>query len=191
MHTRPRAAGKLLLAVCSFVVMSAAPAARSGWAHAAAADDAARPGRFERLTERAFAWVASDERSSNGALFIGDREALAVDPGLTPSIVRGFLRATRRITDRPIRTVVLTHWHPDHAMGVVCLTERTFTVLAHPQTRRSLAQRAARLFRRMADRAEGRDDPFAGRECEVDLPSISAVTGSRSSTPARLTLVAT
>jgi YVTN family beta-propeller protein len=65
---------------------------------------------------------------------------------------------------------VITHWHPDHALGVVCLGDRSFEVLAHPMTRRRLAeqgaQQANRLAREAPDSAEAAD--FAG--CRIELP---------------------
>ncbi|MFQ5690961.1 MAG: MBL fold metallo-hydrolase [Gemmatimonadota bacterium] len=98
-----------------------------------------------KIAPHAWAWIATDERSSNSALFVGDSIALVVDPGLTPGVAREFLAAVRTVTDRPVRYAVLTHWHPDHALGVTCMRGRPFTVVSHPWTRRVLAERGARV----------------------------------------------
>jgi len=103
------------------------------------------PSGFQKVSKHVWAYIAEDERSANGALFVGSKEALAVDPGLTPAIAQQFFSEARKITDLPIRTVVLTHWHPDHAMGVLLMKEHPFTVVSTPATRRSLAEHAAQL----------------------------------------------
>lgn len=79
---------------------------------------------FQSLTAHVWAWISSDDHSANGALFAGDNSALVVDPGLTPAHARSFLEAARRATTAPIRYVVTTHWHPDHALGISCLGDR-------------------------------------------------------------------
>ncbi|MFQ5877030.1 MAG: MBL fold metallo-hydrolase [Acidobacteriota bacterium] len=127
-------------------------------------------GRFVRLTERAWAWVAGDERSSNGALFVGDRAALAVDPGLTPSIAVEFLKAAREITPLPIRDTILTHWHPDHAIGAICLPERFRSVAAHPRTRRALAERGAHALAALIASARGAPERRGLERCRPALP---------------------
>lgn len=96
------------------------------------------------IAPHAWRWLATDARSANSTLFVGDSIALVVDPGLTPALAREFLTAVRRQTNIPVRYAVLTHWHPDHALGITCLADRGLTVVAHGKTRRSLAERAAR-----------------------------------------------
>lgn len=125
---------------------------------------------FIRVSAHVWAFVAQDERSANGAVFIGANEALAVDPGLTPAIARRFLDGARALTDRPLRTVVLSHWHPDHAMGVVCLDDPSFTLLSTPATRRSLAENLAAISQSAADDAT---DPLENKQlraCARRLP---------------------
>lgn len=130
-----------------------------------------KSGLMMRLTDRAWAWVARDERSSNGALLVGDEAALVVDPGLTPALAREFLAAARQVTDRPVRWVVLTHWHPDHALGTICLEDLSAQVIAHPRTRRSLAEKAARVRDTMAARAPDRAERTALERCPLHLPA--------------------
>ncbi|MGE3616447.1 MAG: MBL fold metallo-hydrolase [Gemmatimonadales bacterium] len=105
----------------------------------------ARSGGLVRIAPHAYAWIATNDASSNSAAFVGDSIVLVVDPGLTPAVSAEFLAAVRTVTKRPIRYAVLTHWHPDHAFGVSCDPGRSFTVVAHGKTRRALAERAARM----------------------------------------------
>jgi len=55
----------------------------------------------------------------------------------------------RELSDKPVRWIVLTHRHPDHALGAVCLdtvADRAGAKLVcHPATRRALAEHGARV----------------------------------------------
>ena len=66
-------------------------------------------GRLVQVSARTWTWFAEDERTSNGALFVGEEGALVVDPGLTPSIAREFLRAAEEAAGKPVTHVVNTH----------------------------------------------------------------------------------
>ncbi|MEE8167069.1 MAG: MBL fold metallo-hydrolase, partial [Myxococcota bacterium] len=123
-----------------------------------------------QLTDRAWAWVAPDERTANGALFVGDDAALLVDPGLTPDLARQFLAAAREATDRPIRFAVTTHGHLDHALGIACLSDRELEVVAHPKTRRSLAERGARIAALIAADAASPEERAELEACRLRLP---------------------
>ena len=125
---------------------------------------------MQRVGEHSWAFIAEDERSSNGALFVGDDAALAVDPGLTPEIARRFFAAIRLVTDRPVRTVALTHWHPDHALGAVCLQERSWRLVSTAAARDELAER----FEEVRDAVAGSEPDPALRDdllhCVAHLP---------------------
>lgn len=123
------------------------------------------------VAPHAWTWIATDERSSNSALFVGDSIALVVDPGLTPAAAREFLAAVRTVTDRPVRYAVLTHWHPDHALGATCLptADRPFGIVAHGKTRRMLAERAARSARDLAAQAGTAEERSDFESCRVTL----------------------
>jgi len=58
------------------------------------------------------AWV-----TGNSLVVVGDSAALVVDPGHFPPLTRKMIADVRRLTDKPVRWVVDTHWHPDHWMG--------------------------------------------------------------------------
>ena len=53
----------------------------------------------------------------NSGLIIGDEECLVVDAMMVGGMVRPYLEEIRRITDKPVRYVVDTHHHVDHAFG--------------------------------------------------------------------------
>ena len=55
--------------------------------------------------------------SGNSVAVIGDSSVLVVDAGQFPSVARAQIAAIRKLTDKPVRFVVNTHWHPDHWLG--------------------------------------------------------------------------
>lgn len=127
-------------------------------------------GQLRRLSPRAWVFVADADRSANGALFVGSQAALIVDPGLTPLHAQRFLAAVRKATDRPIRFVVLTHWHPDHSLGAVCLEEPGAKLLAHPRTRRALAEQAAHARQQLQKEAKDPAERTSLAGCRFHLP---------------------
>lgn len=129
------------------------------------------PAGFEQVSEHVWAFVAADERSANGALFIGSNEALVVDPGLTPVLAQRFLAAARAITDRPIRTVVLSHWHPDHALGITCIDTPGIALLATPAARRALAENLATIRHGLAQGSPNPAEREALNDCTSRLPA--------------------
>ncbi|MFC1785200.1 MBL fold metallo-hydrolase [Candidatus Neomarinimicrobiota bacterium] len=54
----------------------------------------------------------------NVAFLVADTSILVVDGGYTPSYGKQILDEIRTISDKPIKYVVLTHYHPDHVRGV-------------------------------------------------------------------------
>ncbi|HUF79538.1 MAG TPA: MBL fold metallo-hydrolase [Burkholderiales bacterium] len=54
---------------------------------------------------------------SNAAIIINESGVLVVDTHYTPSAARALLAEIRKLTDKPVRYVVNTHWHNDHVQG--------------------------------------------------------------------------
>ncbi len=77
--------------------------------------------RTERLAEGVYAFISPDSRSAfvsgNSLLVVGDTAALVVDAGHFPSLTRRIIAEVRRLTKKPVRTLVNTHWHEDHLGG--------------------------------------------------------------------------
>jgi glyoxylase-like metal-dependent hydrolase (beta-lactamase superfamily II) len=75
---------------------------------------------------------------SNHVVILDDEGVTLVDTGLTPRVAQGVLAEIRRLTDRPVRTVINTHWHDDHVWGneVFRDTFPDVRIVAHPNTRR-------------------------------------------------------
>ncbi|MCC7133509.1 MAG: MBL fold metallo-hydrolase, partial [Gemmatimonadales bacterium] len=54
---------------------------------------------------------------SNAVIIEGDRDLLVVDSETSPAAAWALLRELRAVTPKPVRTLVITHFHYDHAHG--------------------------------------------------------------------------
>jgi glyoxylase-like metal-dependent hydrolase (beta-lactamase superfamily II) len=70
---------------------------------------------FTQLSEHAWAYTA--EGDPNTGIVIGDNEVLVADTQATPAMAADVIRRIREVTDKPIRYVVLTHYHAVRVLG--------------------------------------------------------------------------
>jgi glyoxylase-like metal-dependent hydrolase (beta-lactamase superfamily II) len=70
---------------------------------------------FTRLSEHAWAYTA--EGDPNSGVVIGDSAALVVDTTATPAMAQHLIGEIRRVTDKPIKYVVLSHYHAVRVLG--------------------------------------------------------------------------
>ena len=82
---------------------------------ASQADLAEKTISFDRLSDCAFAYTA--EGDPNTGIVIGDNAVLIVDTQATPVMAQDVIRRIRAITDKPIRYVVLSHYHAVRVLG--------------------------------------------------------------------------
>ncbi len=75
---------------------------------------------------------------SNGALVVNERDVLVVDSHMTPSAAKALLADLEKITDKPIRYLVNTHFHFDHTHGNQAFGPDV-EIVAHEFTRRKVA----------------------------------------------------
>lgn len=77
-------------------------------------------------------------RGGNIGLCVGDDGAFLVDDQYAP-LTDKIVAAVAKITDKPVRFVVNTHWHGDHTGGNEHLGERGAVLVAHDNVRRRLS----------------------------------------------------
>ena len=70
---------------------------------------------FTKLSEHAYAYTA--EGDPNTGIIIGDDAVLVADTQATPAMAADVIRRIRTVTDKPIRYVVLTHYHAVRVLG--------------------------------------------------------------------------
>lgn len=54
---------------------------------------------------------------ANNVFIINDNDVVVVDANGAPGITREVVAALRKITSKPVRYVINTHWHDDHIRG--------------------------------------------------------------------------
>lgn len=91
-----------------------------------------------------FVWKDPSAQPVEGnALFIvNDRDVVVVDTGLLPATTRAMAMELRKLTDKPVRYVVNTHWHDDHTNGNGIYREifPEAQFVAHADTRRDFIE---------------------------------------------------
>jgi len=55
--------------------------------------------------------------NGNSVFIINDDDVVVVDTTLTPGTAKEELASLRKLTSKPVRYVINTHWHDDHLMG--------------------------------------------------------------------------
>jgi glyoxylase-like metal-dependent hydrolase (beta-lactamase superfamily II) len=70
---------------------------------------------FSRISEHAWAYTA--EGDPNTGIVIGDDAVLVADTQATPAMAADVIRRIREVTDKPIKYVVLTHYHAVRVLG--------------------------------------------------------------------------
>ncbi len=74
---------------------------------------------------------SSDGRIANLGVIEGDASIAVIDAGVSRAQGQAIYVAIRRMTDKPISHLVLTHMHPDHVLGAQVMAEAGATIVAH------------------------------------------------------------
>lgn len=84
-------------------------------AFASQADLETKKVTFTQLSENAYAYTA--EGDPNSGVIIGDDGVLIVDTTATPAMAQDLIARIRSVTDKPIKYVVLSHYHAVRVLG--------------------------------------------------------------------------
>ena len=82
---------------------------------ASKADMTAKKISFTRLSDNAYAYTA--EGDPNTGIVIGDDAVMVIDTQATPVMAQDVIRRIREVTDKPIKYVMLTHYHAVRVLG--------------------------------------------------------------------------
>ncbi|MFO1036251.1 MAG: MBL fold metallo-hydrolase [Geminicoccaceae bacterium] len=93
---------------------------------------------FAELAPGVFALTA--EGDPNSGVVIGDDSVLVIDARATPVMAKELVAHIRKVTDKPIRHVLLTHYHAVRVLGVAGYEERV-NVIASDATRDMIVER--------------------------------------------------
>ena len=84
-------------------------------AFASKADMTAKKTTFEQLSEHCWAYTA--EGDPNSGVIVGDDACMVIDTTATPVMARDLIARIREVTDKPIKYVVLSHYHAVRVLG--------------------------------------------------------------------------
>jgi cyclase len=95
--------------------------------------------RFQRVADGVFYATASGTMTvgSNSPIIVTDDEALVIDSEITPAAARALVADLKAVTNKPVRYVVDSHYHYDHAHGNQVFM-RDAQVIGHDNTRRRM-----------------------------------------------------
>jgi glyoxylase-like metal-dependent hydrolase (beta-lactamase superfamily II) len=97
---------------------------------------------FTRLSANAYAYTA--EGDPNSGVVIGDDSVLVVDATATPVMARALIARIREVTDKPIKHVVLSHYHAVRVLGASAyVSEGCERIIASRGTYELIVERGA------------------------------------------------
>jgi len=112
---------------------------------------------FTQLSENAWAYTAQGD--PNSGVIIGESAAMVIDTTATPLMAQDLIARIRNITDKPIKYVVLSHYHAVRVLGAsaygaegaqeVIASRATYELIRErgAQDMQSEIERFPRLFR--------------------------------------------
>lgn len=109
---------------------------------------APEPATTEQLADGVYALVTGGD--PNTGFIIGERGVIVIDARATPALAHETLSIIRGLTDKPIRYLVLTHYHAVRVMGASGLPAEH--IVAHRATRDLIRERGQQDFESEARR---------------------------------------
>ena len=109
---------------------------------------------FTKLSDNAYAYTA--EGDPNTGVIVGDDAVMVIDTQATPAMAQDVIRRIREVTDKPIKYVVLSHYHAVRVLGAsayqpehIIASQDTYDLIVErgEQDKASEIDRFPRLFR--------------------------------------------
>jgi glyoxylase-like metal-dependent hydrolase (beta-lactamase superfamily II) len=111
-------------------------------AFASKADMTAKKISFTALSDNAYAYTA--EGDPNSGVIIGDDCCMVIDTTATPVMAQDLIARIREVTDKPIKYVMLTHYHAVRVLGASAyVKEGAQAVIASQSTYDLIRERGA------------------------------------------------
>jgi glyoxylase-like metal-dependent hydrolase (beta-lactamase superfamily II) len=94
---------------------------------------------FTKLSDNAYAYTA--EGDPNTGVIVGDDAVMVIDTQATPRMAEDVIRHIRSVTDKPIRYVLMSHYHAVRVLGASAY--RAQEIIASEDTRDLIVERGA------------------------------------------------
>jgi glyoxylase-like metal-dependent hydrolase (beta-lactamase superfamily II) len=92
---------------------------------------------FDQLGPGLFAYTAEGDPSSG--IVVGDDGVMVIDAQPTPAMAQELIARVAKVTDKPIKYVLLSHYHASRSLGASAYKDAT--ILASDTTRGMIAER--------------------------------------------------
>jgi len=121
---------------------------------ASQADTSDKKISFDKLSDHAYAYTA--EGDPNTGVIVGDDAVMVIDTQATPVMAQDVIRHIRKVTDKRIKYVVMSHYHAVRVLGCsgynpehVIASRDTYDLIVErgEQDMKSEIERFPRLFR--------------------------------------------
>jgi len=111
------------------------------------------------VADGVYAAIGKNGPFGNCAVIVNRDDVLVVDSSMRPSWARDLIQQIKKITAKPVRYVVNTHWHPDHTQGNQAFVE------AYGEQVEFIAQHAT------DEDITGKELPYIQQSIATDLPA--------------------
>ena len=131
---------------------------------------------FIKLSDNAYAYTA--EGDPNTGVIVGDDAVMVLDTQATPVMAQDVIRRIREVTDKPIKYVLMTHYHAVRVLGAsaygaehILASEDTRDLIVErgEQDKASEIGRFPRLFRNVESVPAGLTWPTMTFRCKMTL----------------------
>ena len=131
-----------------------------------------------KIADNVYSYVGQKDASpahsfaANAGIVIGTDSVLVIDTLISAKEGKRFLADIRKVTDKPIKYVVNTHTHLDHALGNCVFAKQGATVISHDADRALLAAQGAGILKNAGNYGLKPED-IAGTVISVPTLSFS------------------
>jgi cyclase len=107
-----------------------------------------RAAGLTKVSDHVYAYVGQVEATAakgfgaNAGVVVGRDAALVVDTLLTPKAAERFMADIKKVTDKPVKYVVNTHYHLDHAWGNQVFAGAGAVIMAQENSRKDMTSAA-------------------------------------------------
>lgn len=116
---------------------------------ASLADTETKTITFGELAEGVYAYTA--EGDPNTGVIIGDHDVMVIDTQATPDMAQDVIRRIQEVTDKPIRHIVMSHYHAVRVLGASAYTDAV-NIIASQDTYHLVQERGQQDFDSEAER---------------------------------------
>ena len=100
-------------------------------------DTVEKKGSFDQIGQGLYAFTA--EGDPNYGIIVGDDSVMVIDAQATPAMAGELIARVAKVTDKPIKYVLLTHYHAVRVLGASAF--KGAEILASDTTRGLIAER--------------------------------------------------